>query len=35
MEEVDLYKTDKKPNRKGAKQKMCQIAEAPNRRRAK
>ena len=34
-EEVHLYKTDEKPNGRGAKQKRCQIAEAPNRRRAK
>jgi len=34
-EEVHLCKTNEKPNRRGAKQKRCQIAKAPNRRRAK
>ena len=34
-EEVHLYKTDEKPNRRGTKQKRRQIAEAPDRRRAK
>jgi len=34
-EEVHLYKTDERPNRRGAKQERCQIAEAPNWRRAK
>ena len=31
-EEVHLHKTDENINGRGAKQKRCQIAEAPNRR---